>query len=217
MTRFIEKAIKDKNLFYQRLVKNTDFTNNHKNLERFSSLQNNLTNTIETTKQQCFAKIAKKPFVPNISSKTYWSILKCFLTGKKVPCISPIFHENRFITDFRVKAELFNSFSVNQCSLIRNKIVLPTDYELFTHKSLSNITFTGNDIGKIISSLNPSKAHGHDMMSICMLKICGDSIYKPSRPIFRACLEHGAFPQNWKKFNVVPIHKKERQPINKEL
>ena len=29
--------------------------------------------------------------------------------------ISSIFHENKFITDFREKAELFNAFFVNQC------------------------------------------------------------------------------------------------------
>ena len=208
MTRLIKKAIKDKNLFYQRFVKNTDFTNNDSNLERFRSLQNNLTITIETAKQQYFAKIAKKLSDPNISSKTYWSILKCFLTGKKVPCIPPIFHNNKFITDFREKAELFNSFFANQCSLLQNSSVLPTDFELFTDKSLSNITFTGNDIGRIIISLDPNKANGHDMISIHMLKICGDSTNKPLGLIFRACLEHEVFPQNWKKANVVPIHKK---------
>ena len=85
MTRLIKKAIKDKNPFYQRLVKNIDFTNNDSNLERFCSLQNNLTITIEIAKQQYFANIAKKLSDPNISSKTYWSILKCFLTGKKFP------------------------------------------------------------------------------------------------------------------------------------
>ena len=84
-------------------MKNKDFTNNDSNLERFRSLQNNLTNTTETTKQQYFARIAKKQ-----------------LTGKKVPCISPIFHENRFITDFRENVELFNSFFANQYSLIAN-------------------------------------------------------------------------------------------------
>ena len=26
-----------------------------------------------------------------------------------------------------------------------------------------------------------NKAHGHDMISICMLKLCGDSIGKPLR------------------------------------
>ena len=51
MTRLIKKEIKGKNLFYQRFVKNKDFTNNDSNLERFHSLQNNFFNTIETTKQ----------------------------------------------------------------------------------------------------------------------------------------------------------------------
>ena len=116
MARLIKKAIKDKNLFYQRFVKNTDFTNNSSNLERFCLLQNNLTITVETAKQQYFAKIAKNFSDPNISSKTYWSILKCFLTGKKVPCIPPIFNENRFITDFREKDELINTFFANKVS-----------------------------------------------------------------------------------------------------
>ena len=106
--------------------------------------------------------------------------LECFLTGKKVSCIPPIFHNNKFIIDFRENAELFNSFFANQCSLLRNSSVLPTDFELFTDKFLSNITFTGNDIGRIINSLDPNKAHDHDMMNIRMLKICGDSINKPS-------------------------------------
>ena len=67
MTRIIKKAIKDKNLFHQRFVKNTDFTNNDSDLERFRSLQNYLTITTETAKQQYFAKIAKKLSDPNIS------------------------------------------------------------------------------------------------------------------------------------------------------
>ena len=113
-----------------------------------------------------------------------------------------------FITDFREKTELFNSFFANQCSLVRNSSVLPTDFELFTDKSLSNITFSVNGIIRIISSLDPNKAHGHNMMSIRILKICGDSINKPLGLIFRACLEHGIFSQNWKKPIVVPIHKK---------
>ena len=58
------------------------------------------------------------------------------LTGKNFPCIPSIFHENRFITDFREKTELYNSFFANQCSLVRNSSVLPTDFELFTDKSL---------------------------------------------------------------------------------
>ena len=89
-----------------------------------------------------------------------------------------------------------------------NSSVLPPDFELFTDKSISNITFTDNDIGRIIHGLDPNKAHGHDMMNIRVLKICGDSINKLLALIFRASLEHGVFLQNWKKANVVSIHKK---------
>ena len=47
------------------------FVNNDSNLERFSSLQKNLSSLMETSKQECFSKIAKKLSDLNTSSKTY--------------------------------------------------------------------------------------------------------------------------------------------------
>ena len=41
-----------------------------------------------------------------------------------------------------------------------------------------------------------------------MLKRCGSSIYKPLEMIFKQWIETGIFPSEWKKANVVPIHKK---------
>ena len=41
-----------------------------------------------------------------------------------------------------------------------------------------------------------------------MLKLCGESIYKPLNLIFKSCLETGQFPSDWKKANVVPVFKK---------
>ena len=41
-----------------------------------------------------------------------------------------------------------------------------------------------------------------------MLKKCGSSIYKPLKMIFKQCIETGVFPSEWKKANIVPIHKK---------
>ena len=40
-----------------------------------------------------------------------------------------------------------------------------------------------------------------------MLKLCGDSICKLLEIIFKTCLQNGKFPLEWKKENVVPIHK----------
>ena len=54
-------------------------------------------------------KLAKQKSNP----KTYWSVLKRLLNQKKkkkIPRIPSLFHENKLVTDFREKAEIFNSF-----------------------------------------------------------------------------------------------------------
>ena len=57
-------------------------------------------------------------------------------------------------------------------------------------------------------SLNPNKAHGHDNISIRMLKICGNTICKPLELIFKQALTTAVFPSEWKKGDIVPCYKK---------
>ena len=99
----------------------------------------------------------------------YWSLLKIFLNNKKISLIPPLFHENRFITDFKEKAELFNSFFSNQCSLLKSCSKITTNLRYVFDKRLPTINFTADNIEKGIVSLNPNKAHGHDNISISML------------------------------------------------
>ena len=119
-----------------------------------------------------------------------------------------LFHENKFITDFTEKAELFNHCFVTQCSLLSNNSVLPTNLLQLTNKYLDSINFSSSDITKIISHLDPNKAHSHDMLSIQMTELCGNSICKPLSTIFNDCLNEGKFPHELKKANIVPVHKK---------
>ena len=127
-------------------------------------------------KEKYYTRTANRRNNTQKSSKTYWSLLKIFSNDKKIPLIAPLFYENRFITVFKEKAELFNSFSSNQCSLLKNCSKLPTNLRYVTDKVLRTINFTTDNIEKVIESLNPKKAHGHDNISIRMLKICGDAI-----------------------------------------
>ena len=46
------------------------------------------------------------------------------------------------------------------------------------------------------------------MISIRMLKLCGKSICKPLVLIFQSCIKQGKVPTEWKKANIVPVHKK---------
>ena len=49
-------------------------------------------------------------------------------------------------------------------------------------------------MAKIISQLDPNKAHGHDMARIRMIKPCWNSICKPLSKVFNDCLNVGKFP-----------------------
>ena len=91
---------------------------------------------------------------------------------------------------------------------MRNADNLPSNIILYTDNRLFTITFSHEDIGKIIQNLNPDKAHDYDNISIRMIKICGLSIYGPLELIFKEALSTSLFPSDWKKWNIVPIHNK---------
>ena len=138
------------------------------------------------------------------------SVLKRCLNDKKVPCIPPLFHDNKFITDFKAKAELFNSYFCKQFSIINSGSKFPSNFVYHTIEKSSDILFNSEDIGKVISGLD----HGHDMISICMLKMCDEFIHKPLE-LFRVPVNDERFPSERKKANVVPVHKKDGKQILK--
>ena len=84
-----------------------------------------------------------------------------------------------------------------------------------TDNSLYSVRFPTEDILQIIKNLHSNKAHGHDEISIRMLKICGSSVCRPLQIIYKSCLDRGKFPQEWKKANVVPVHKKNDKQLVK--
>ena len=114
----------------------------------------------------------------------------------------PLFHGSECVTDFKKKAELFNSFFAKQCSMISNSSQLPLNLHYTTEKRLDTPNFSD----KIVQNVDPYKAHDHDKISIRKIKICGKSISKTLRLIFSQCT--GSFPLEWKKDNKVPVHKK---------
>ena len=92
--------------------------------------------------------------------------------------------------------------------MIINSSELPPNVHCTTEKHLKNLNFSNNDIEKIKQNLDPNKAHGHEKISICMIKICCISICKPLQLIFSECIDPGSFPLEWKKANVVPVNKR---------
>ena len=75
-----------------------------------------------------YACLSNKMSDPMTSPKTYSSILKTFLNNKIIPCIPPLLHDDKFITNLKEKADIFNNFFAKQCSLINTNSDPPSVY-----------------------------------------------------------------------------------------
>ena len=205
MTERIKNKIFKKNYIHKSYISNGKTAIDYQKLHDIGS---EISQMISKRKKEYYDQLSKKLNDPLTSSKTYWSILKTFYSGTKIPLIPPIIIDNKVIRNFREKANVFNIFFALQCMAIVNDSILPSTIIYRTENRLSTISFKDEDVLKIIKSLNINKAHGHDDISIRLLQICGAEVVKPLSLIFKNCIQYGIFPNLWKKSNIVPIHKK---------
>ena len=211
MTNGIRTAIEMKNNAYKEYIRSGMRHNYYVRLENLTTELSNLIRDTKTEYQQ--QNWAAKLVNPSTSAKTYWSILKTFANGRKVPVIPPLLIDNEFISNFKTKANYFNKFFNQQCTAISTDSSIPSSVSLATNEAVTTVNFDEQLISKLIVALNPNKAHGHDGLSIRMLQVGSESISKPLSIIFRNYLKAGYFPTVWKKANVVPVHKKGNKQI----
>ena len=110
------------------------------------------------------------------------------------------------MTNFSEKANLFNEFFTQQCNTIEYDSAVPNDLVFETTEMILFFDISKDEITKIIRPLDPNKTHGHDGISIRMLKLCASSISKSLFLLFKHSLENECFPNEWKKSNIVLIH-----------
>ena len=135
----IKELISQKNKLYSCIKK----TNNKQLLH---SLPHHLSKSIENAKNKYFFRISEKLNNPNTSTKCYWSLIKTLLNGKKVPCVPPIYDNNRYDTDFKEKCQLLNSYFSEQCTLLKNISTLSNTCSKHTNNILDTIVFSKEDI-----------------------------------------------------------------------
>ena len=105
-------------------------------LRRLELLQEDLHNEIEVSKSNYYSRITYKLTHIQKNTKAYWALLKRFLNNKKMLLIPALFHGNEYVTDFKKKAEFFNSFFVKQCFLISNSSKLPLNRKAFRYSKV---------------------------------------------------------------------------------
>ena len=116
--------------------------------------------------------------------------------------------DDKHVTGIKTKANIFNEYFAEQCTLLKNNTVLPINQTFLTHSRLTSLDFSEEEILKIIRALNIHKAHGHDDISIRIIKICDESLLKPLILLFQNSAKLSYFPDIWKGSNIIPVHKK---------
>ena len=170
---------------------------------------------ISSTSKVYLKSVFKKLNNPLLQVKTYWSILKTFYNEKNIPLVPPLLVDNNFLTDIQTKANIFNTFFAEQCTPLNNISVLPVNQMFLTQSRLNFINFNEDEILKVIRALNIHKAHGHDDISIRMIKICDKSLLKPLIILFENSIKSSFYPDIWKRSNIIPVHKKnDKQLVN---
>ena len=85
------------------------------------STANECTRFIIATKEKFLTRLSAKLQDPSTAPKTYWSILNRFLSNNMLPIIPPILVDDRGVSNFAKKNELFNSYFASQCTPATNK------------------------------------------------------------------------------------------------
>ena len=205
MNDFVKSKIKANNLLFKQYIQNSRFESDSRLLE---NVVNELIELISCTKALYYENLAKKLNNPLLQTKTYWSILKTFYNDKKIPIIPPLLVNDKFVTDIQIKANIFNKFFADQCTPLKNNSSLPANQIFLTQSRLTSLDFDEDELLKIIRALNINKAHGHDDISIRMIKICDKSLIKPLTFLFKTSVRSSHYPDIWKKSSIIPVHKK---------
>ena len=125
-----------KNSLYQRQRKSgsIDYTS-------LNALTIDISNAISSSKLKYHERLANKLNDPKTAPKTYWAILKTFVNGSKIPLIPPLLVDNKLVTDFLDKANLFNNFFAKQSTPIFNDSTVPVSINFETRERISSFEF----------------------------------------------------------------------------
>ena len=204
LNRDVKNLLRKQNKIYKKYKKN-GYKNDDKVI--MDRMRTECFFKIKNAKEKYLSELGVKLADPTTGQKVYWKILNKFLNKCKIPRIPPLLVQNKFIIDFKEKAELFNNHFTSQCTPLLNNSELPP-LVFRTNSRISSVVITCNEIKDIIAGLNTNKAHGPDNISVNMVKLCGHNLSVPLKIIFENIIKSGIFPDQWKEANVTPVHKK---------
>ena len=136
--------------------------------------------TIRQSKQALTDKIAEKLKSDNISSRSWWSILKSFIAPSSNSSLPPLDHNGRLYTENQEKANLLNYFFCEQTVLNDQNAALPnlTPHAVVT--PFTSLILRPDKVQSVLKSLADGKASGPNGLNNKVLRELASEISEPS-------------------------------------
>ena len=154
MISCIRKLIRKRKTAYRKAKK----TNAPNDWIIFKRLRNETTSMIRDSKKAMADSLAAKLKSETLSSKQWWSLLKCFISPSSQSPNHLLEKDGLVYTDEKEKANLLNDFFRDQTLLDEQNAVLPDIIPYPVENNLSYIVLTPDEIKLILKALPIGKA-----------------------------------------------------------
>ena len=118
---------------------------------------------------------------------------KAHIRSQRKFIIPSIDHDGTVVDDDHCKAELFNSFFLEQSKIDSIPEEIP-ESDFGTAEGLNYIEINECEVLDVLKSPDTTKAMGPDGISPRLLKEAAPSIHKPLTKLFNLCLSQSKFP-----------------------
>lgn len=148
------------------------------------------------------------------NERKWWATIKQLMGRGNNYSYPPIFDPNNncYVSSSQEKATLFNNFFLSHSDIDTSTAELPLQDNI-AGETLDNIVATEDEVRDLLQCLDVNKATGHDGISAKMLKSAGQSIVSSLTKLINICIDKGKMPNEWKRANVLPIHKRDNKDI----
>ena len=190
-----------------KIHKKAKLSNTEFHWSKFRKIRNDATALIRKSKTLYQNKLIEKINSNNISSKEWYKCSKKLTSKQTSNSIPTLNYNNAIASTDQEKVEMLNDYFSSQSKLDDTDSILPT-LTTTNIPVISDITITPLDVLDSISSIDPSKACGPDLISPKLLREAAPVIASPLATFFNKLIRSSLFPACWKLANVTPIFKK---------
>ena len=122
ITNHLKSMLKKQNCLYKNYKRHGYKTDDKIRVDLYNK---ECKNAVEFAKQSYLRNLSNKLNDPNVSKKSYWKVLNKFMNRCRAPKIPPILVNHSFVTDCKMKCNIFAKCFSEQCKVIVNSSVLP--------------------------------------------------------------------------------------------